>query len=89
MTRALEFAADKLFDTGLGKRQFLKEVLVMIIGGENEITERVRHIVGYLKMRGNLHLSFLRKFYGVVGYEILDRFKVGAFLVISNICSKG
>ena len=53
LTKALEFAADKLFDTGLGKRQFLKEVLVMIIGGENEITERVRHMVGYLKMRGD------------------------------------
>ena len=52
LTKAIEFAGDRLFDTGIDKRQYMKEVLILIIAGYQNITQRVEQVVGYMKMRG-------------------------------------
>ena len=34
----------------------MKEVLIIIVAGDHEITQRVQQIVGYMKMRGMLSI---------------------------------
>ena len=52
LTRAIEYAGEKLYNTAVERRQFMKEALVLIIAGHQNITQRVEQVVGYMKMRG-------------------------------------
>ena len=59
LTKAIQFAGEKLFDTGIEKRQYMKEVVIFIITGYQNITQRVEQVVGYMKMRGCFSLSVM------------------------------
>ena len=75
LTKAIEYAGEKLFDTGLGKRQYMKEILILIVAGDHEITQRVQHVVGYMKMRGvSIHLFYFNFLYlCIINFNMKDK----------------
>ena len=60
LTKAIEYAGEKLFDTAVERRQFMKEALVLIIAGYQNITQKVEQVIGYMKMRGQFSILMCR-----------------------------